>query len=332
MNFTIELPVEPISSNGQVEGKVVKWKFNAEDLKKYQKMGIGENLIEVIIPASAIKIDLTPRFVEKKKKLKHEEEFQPLVFYSARFPIVGDTTNQKPVLATLQVMFPVDKFSLPISYKDLEIISLMVQGKEVKAELKSESLGVFNGTDAWGQEAKGFPVNLEFPVNDPWLNKIDLLKVGLRVNAIEKSQRTIFDIPIDGLPRLVFPDQPNLLLDKVAISKIELGSSSAVWPTPSITLLMPTKPNIISAVFLDTDYGLRYKAENIKATLKQKNDFWDGALKKFVDDFFGDQKVYEYEIGFTKIPKSPFKLIVETIDKAEFQKHELTLEYIDVSP
>ena len=332
LNFTIELPAEPVSSNGQVEGNVVKWKFNAEDLRKYQKMAIGENLIEVSIPASAIKTDLTPRLAEEKKKMKQEEEFQPLTFFSAQFPIVSDTANQKSVRATLQVMFPVNKFSLPISYKDLEIISLIVEGKEVKAELKSEPLSMFNGIDQWGQEVKGFPVNLEFPVSNPWLNKIDLLKIGLKVNATEKSHMTVFDIPVNGFPRHVLPNEPNLLLDKVAISKVNLGNPSVMLSAPGITLLMTTQPNAIGAFFLDTDYGLRYKAKNIKAILKKRSEIWDPALKKFVDDFFGDEEIYEYKIGFAKIPKSPFKLIIETIDQAEFQKHELILENIDVSP
>lgn len=332
LNFTIELPAEPISSNGEVKGNVVTWKFNAEDLEKYRKMTMGENLIEVVIPASAIKTDIIPRLVEEKRKIKHKEEFKPLTFYSARFPIVSDTHDQRPVSATIRVMLPVDKFSLPVSYKDLEIISLIAGGKEVKAELKSESLGVFNGKDSWGQEAGGLPVDLEFPVDDPWLHKIDVLKVGLKVNVIEESKKTIFDISADGFPRSVLPDQPNLLLDKVAVSGIGLGSSSAMLPAPGITLLTTTKPDIISAVFLDTDYGLRYRATNIKATLKRKNEFWDAALKKFAGDFFGDQQVFEYEISFAKIPKSSFKLIIETIDKAEFQKQELMLENIDVSP
>ena len=144
-------------------------------------------------------------------------------------------------------------------------------------------------------------------------NKIDLLKIKMNINTVEKSQKNIFDIFAAGrmspFPRCISPQETNLLLDKVAISKIELGSSIAMMPTQSMTLLSTVEPSAISAFYLDTDYGLEYKADGIKTTLKNKNDFWDEKVKKFVSDVFPEEKIYEYEIGFAKIPKPPFKLI-----------------------
>ena len=91
LNLTIELPAEPSSSNGQVQGKTVSWKFDAEDMKKYQEMAMGENLIEASIPSSAINVDLKPRLVvaKEKKSLIKDGEFEPLGFFNARFPIIG---------------------------------------------------------------------------------------------------------------------------------------------------------------------------------------------------------------------------------------------------
>jgi len=334
LNLTIELPAEPLSSNGKVTEKTVKWKFNADDLKKYQQMPIGDNLIEASIPASAIKVDLTPRLVEEQRKSteKEEADFESLDFFTARFPVIGEAATNQPVHATLQVVFPTNGLDLPVSYKDLQIASLIIGGKEVKAELKTEPMGVFDGKDQWGRATRGFPVSLEFPVSDPWMNKIDALQIQMNVNAVEKSQQSVFDVSSDLFPGFILPKEPNMRLDKVVISRIETGSSSAIMPNQSITLLTTTEPSAIRALYLDTDYGLRYKASGIKSTLKDKNDFWDESVKKFVIDFFKEEKVYEYEIGFVKIPKPPFKLIIETIDKADFQPKMLTLEDIDVSP
>ena len=90
LNLTIELPAEPSSSNGQVQGKTVSWKFDADDMKKYQEMAMGENLIEASIPSTAIKVDLKPRLViaKEKKTLVKDGEFEPLGFLMLGFRLL----------------------------------------------------------------------------------------------------------------------------------------------------------------------------------------------------------------------------------------------------
>ena len=264
LNLTIELPAEPSSSNGQVEGKTVSWKFDAEDMEKYQEMAMGENLIEASIPSSAIKVDLTPRLVvaKEKKSLIKDGEFEPLGFFNARFPIIGDTANDQ-VKASLNVNFPVDEFSLPVTFKDLKVKSLVVEGKETAADLKSKAEGVFDGKNQWGQEAKGFPVQLEFPVTSPWTKEIEKLQIAMQVNTATEKSKTFYNVIPSESPCMILPIESNQILNKVAIIKIELGSPSAMWPLPGITLLTTTGPSNISAFYIDTDYGLRYKANSV---------------------------------------------------------------------
>ena len=97
------------------------------------------------------------------------------------------------VKASLNVNFPVDEFSLPITYKDLKVKSLVVEGKETAADLKSKVEGVFDGKNQWGQETKGFPVQLEFPVTNPWVKEIEKFEITMQVNmATEKSKNFFF--------------------------------------------------------------------------------------------------------------------------------------------
>ena len=195
LNLTIELPAEPSSSNGQVQGKTVSWKFNADDMKKYQEMAMGENLIEASIPSSAIKVDLKPRLVvdKEEKALIKDGEFEPLGFFNARFPIIGAMADEQ-VKASLSVNFPVDTFSLPVTYKDLAVTSLVVEGKETESEIKSKTEGVFDGKNQWGQETDGFPVQLELPVTNPWIREIEKLQITMQVNTATEKSNTFYHV------------------------------------------------------------------------------------------------------------------------------------------
>ncbi len=333
LNLTIELPAEPSSPNGQVKGKTVSWSFNADDMKKYQEMAMGENLIEASIPSSAIKVDLKPRLVvdRKKKNIIKDEKFEPLGFFNARFPIIGAMAHEQ-VKASLNVNFPADTFSLPVAYKDLTVKSLVVEGKETEAEIKSKTAGVFDGKNQWGQEAGGFPVQLEFPVTNPWIREIDKLQITMQINTATEKSITFYHVTPSESPSIILPEEPSQILDTVAILKIELGSPSAMWPLPAAALLTTTEPANISAFYIDTDYGLRYKANSVQSSLKKSEDYWDNKIKTFLADVFKEEEFYEYALGFTKMPNSPFKLVIETAGKQDFKKKTLLLEHIDVSP
>ncbi len=333
LNLTIELPTVPSSSNGVVQGKTVSWKFGADDMKKYQEMSIGENLIEANIPSSAINVDLKPRLVvaKEKKSLVKEGEFNPLGFFNARFPIIGGNLNEQ-VKASLNVNFPLDGFCLPITFKDLKVKSLVIEGKEIAAEIKSKTAGVFDGKNQWGQEAKGFPVQLEFLVTNPWIKEIEKLEVAMQVNTATEKSKTFYNVEPSESPCVILPIESNQILDRVAVLKVELGSPSAMWPLPGITLLTTAGPSNVSAFYIDTDYGLRYKANSIQSSLKKRENYWDKKIKTFLTDVFKEEEFYEYALGFTKMPDSPFGLMIETAGKQDYKNKTLLLEHIDVSP
>lgn len=333
LNLTIELPAEPSSSNGQVQGKMVSWMFDADDMGKYQEMAMGENLIEASIPSSAIKVDLKPRLVvaKVKKALTKGDEFETLGFFNARFPIIGATADEQ-VKASLNVNFPIDTFSLPVSYKDLTVKSLVVEGKDTEAEIKSKATGVFEGKNQWGQETGGFPVQLEFPITNPWIKEIEKLQITMQVNTATEKSNTFYHVTPAESPLIILPEGSSQILDKVAILKIELGSPTAMWPLPGITLLTTTGPGSISAFYIDTDYGLRYKANTVQSSRKKSENYWDNKIKSFLTDVFKEEEFYEYELGFAKMPGSPFTLVIEAAGKQDFKNKTLLLEHIDVSP
>ncbi len=333
LNLTIELPTEPSSSNGQVQGRTVSWKFNADDMKKYQEMAMGENLIEASIPSSTIKVDLKHRLVvaKERKTLIKDGKFEPLGFFNARFPIIGAMAYEH-VKASLNVNFPVETFSLPVTYKDLMVTSLIVEGKETEADIKSKMEGVFEGRNQWGQETEGFPVQLEFPVTNPWVREIEKLQITMQVNTATEKSKTFYHVIPFVSPSTILPEEPKQILDTIAIIKIELGSPSAMWPLPAITLLTKTEPSNISAFYIDTDYGLRYKANSVQSSRKKRGDYWDNKIKSFLADVFKEEEFYEYKLGFAKMPNSPFTLVIETAGKQEFKTKTLLLEHIDVSP
>ncbi len=332
LNLTIELPVEPVSSNGQVQGKTVSWKFDAEDIKRYQEMKMGENLIEASIPSSAIQIDLKPRLVVAKEKeaFSQDGKFEPLIFFNARFPLIGGDENGQ-VKASLHVNFPLDTLHLPITYRDLKVESLVVKGEEREADIVSKVAGLFDGKNQWGQETGGFPVQLEFPVTDPWLKEIEKLQMTMEVNTASEKSNTFYDVPSKS-PSLLVPRESNHMPDKVAILKVEFGSPSAMWPLPGITLITTMVPEKINGFYLDTDYGLRYKANSVQSSRKKSGDFWDEKIRSFLVSVFKEEEFYEYELGFTKMPHSPFQLMIEIAGKEDFKTGTLLLEHIDVSP
>ena len=330
LNLTLDLPAEPESSNGKVEGTTVHWAFNTGDLKKFQGLEMGDNLIQASIPAAAIKVDLKPRLVDEVRNSSKNREAGPLELFSARFPIMESVVNEPPK-ADLQVVFPIGDLTLPVSYRNLHVESMVVDGQGVKPELKSETSGSFNGKDQWGQEKSGFPLSVAFPVIDPWISRIDRLQIGMDVNVVQKTRRNVVEVPAVGFPAKVALKEDNPLLVDLSVVSLDKKASGFLGGG-GIILLTSAAPESIAAFYLDTDYGLEYKANQITTKIMKPDDFWDAKIKAFVHDSFPEGKIYQYQIGFSKIPRPPFTLIIETVDKADYQSKTLTLENIDVSP
>jgi len=323
-NLTIELPQKPESKNGVVNGNTVSWKFDSDFLKKYKKMEIGQNIIEATIAETSIKTDIRPRLVVESDK-KEDTEYKPLHSFSSYIPIVGKKYSNSGD-ATLAVFFDVDDIDIPFSYKDLKIIKMLIDGKQISPELKSDDSGFFDGNNNWSDKLKGFPLVLKFPAVNPWIKNIDILEATLNIGKVLKSKETKYPINDDKFPSLLSTD-----LSKNIFALTELKFNSGFLGSPTIELISNYEPNMLKSFYIDTDYGLRYKNTIYRQKRLLEKKFYNKAKTDFINNHFPDKDAYFYEIGFTKIPKPPFNLVIEIIEKQSYKPVTLTLENISVS-
>lgn len=323
-NLTIELPQKPESKNGVVNGNTVSWKFDSDFLKKYKKMEFGQNIIEATIPAKAIKTDIRPRLVVESDK-KEVTEYKPLHSFSSYIPIVGKKYSNSGD-ATLAVFFNIENIEIPFSYKNLKITKMLIDGKEISPELKSDDSGVFDGTNEWSDKLKGFPLYLKFKAENPWIKNIDILQATLNIGKVIKSKETRYSINNVTTPILISNDKS---FYKVALTELNLKTS--LLASPSIELISNYEPNMLKSFFIDTDYGLRYKNHILRQDAYEENKIYNKDKIQFIKNTFADQNTYVYKIGFSKIPKPPFTFVIELIEKLSYKPHTLTLENLIVS-
>jgi hypothetical protein len=322
--LTIELPQKPESKNGIVKGNTVSWSFDAEFLKKYKKMEIGQNIIEATIAETGIKTDIRPRLVVESDK-KEDTEYKPLHSFSSYIPIVGKKYSNSGD-ATLAVFFDVENIDVPFSYKDLKITKILVDGKEVSREIKSDESGVFDGTNGWSDKLKGFPLSLIFPAENPWIKNIEILEATLNIGKVLKSKEITYPINIETTPTLLSNATSSY---KIALTDLNLKSS--LLASPSIEFVSNYEPNMLKSFYIDTYYGLRYKNTIYRQKKLSEKKFYNKAKTDFINNHFPDKDAYFYEIGFTKIPKPPLNLVFEIIEKQSYKPVTLTLENISVS-
>lgn len=323
-NLTIELPQKPESKNGVVNGNTVSWKFDSDFLKKYKKMEIGQNIIEATIAETSIKTDIRPRLVVESDK-KEDTEYKPLHSFSSYIPIVGKKYSNSGD-ATLAVFFDVDDIDIPFSYKDLKIIKMLIDGKQISPEMKSDDSGFFDGNNNWSDKLKGFPLVLKFPAVNPWIKNIDILEATLNIGKVLKSKETKYPINDDKFPSLLSTD-----LSKNIFALTELKFNSGFLGSPTIELISNYEPNMLKSFFIDTDYGLRYKNHILRQDAYEENKIYNKDKIQFIKNTFTDQNTYVYKIGFSKIPKPPFTFVIELIEKQSYKPVTLTLENISVS-
>lgn len=323
-NLSIQFPVKPESQNGTVKANTVSWKFDAEFLEKYKEMEIGQNIIEATIPAKTIKTDIRPRLVAESDK-KKDKEYKPLRSFSANIPIVGKRyTNSGDT--GLSIFFDVENIEIPFSYKNLKIKKMLIDGKQIIPEIRSPDSGVFDGNNDWSDKLKGFPLSLKFSAENPWIKNIDIIQATLNIGKVIKSKETTYPINIDTTPTLLSNDTAS---HKIALTTINLKSS--LLASPSVELISNYEPNMLKSFYIDTDYGLRYKNTIYRQKKLSDKKFYNKAKTDFINNHFPKNDGYFYEIGFTKIPKPPFKLVIEIIEKQSYKPHTLTLENLSVS-
>ena len=322
--LTIELPQKPESKNGIVKGNTVSWSFDAEFLKKYKKMEIGQNIIEATIAETGIKTDIRPRLVVESDK-KEDTEYKPLHSFSSYIPIIGKKYSNSGD-ATLAVFFDVENIEIPFSYKNLKIKKMLIDGKQIIPEIRSADSGVFDGNNDVSDKLKGFPMSLKFPANNPWIKNVDILQATLNIGKVLKSKEITYPINIDTTPTLL-----SNATSSYKIGLTDLNLKSSLLASPSIEFVSNYEPNMLKSFYIDTDYGLRYKNTIYRQKKLSDKKFYNKAKTDFINNHFPKNDGYFYEIGFTKIPKPPFKLVIEIIEKQSYKPVTLTLENISVS-
>jgi len=203
---------------------------------------------------------------------------------------------------------------------------MLVDGKEVSREIKSDESGVFDGTNGWSDKLKGFPLSLIFPAENPWIKNIEILEATLNIGKVLKSKEITYPINIETTPTLLSNATSSY---KIALTDLNLKSS--LLASPSIEFVSNYEPNMLKSFYIDTYYGLRYKNTIYRQKKLSEKNFYNKAKTDFISNHFPDKNAYFYEIGFTKIPKPPFNLVLEVIEKQSYKPVTLTLENISVS-
>ena len=322
-DLSIQFPQKPESVNGTVASNTVSWKFDAKFLKKYKKMEIGQNIIEASVPAGAIKTDISPRLVTVPDNYK-KKEYKTLHRFSANIPIVGQKYSNSG--ASLSVFFNIENIEIPFSYKDLKITKMLIDGTQISPEIKSDTSGVFDGNNDISDKLKGFPLSANFPAQNPWMKNIDILQATLDIGKVLKSNEITYVINDETTPIIL-----SEMNSTYVISLTDLNLKSSLLASPSIELISNYKPNMIKSFYIDTDYGLRYKNIIYRQQKLADKNFYNNTKTKFVNEHFPSKDAYFYEIGFTKIPKPPFNLVIEIIEKQSYKPVTLTLENLSVS-
>lgn len=341
-HLTINLPVPPKSPKGTVVGNSVSWKFDTAGMKKYQQSAIGTRILEARIPGNAVKLDLSPRlFTEKEDEekpfpgMKKEEEKSSfgLKSFNTRIPIAGKALERsKERNGQLALNFDVPDLEFPVSYEGLILKEVIIGGKKVEAKLESGEKGVVSGKDAWGQkDTPGFPVNISLPVKNPWLEKID--KVSLSVGLSKPTRMTSVPLVFSGTGK-PYPrsEQEHAVLKRILVTNVDSGSSAGMLGGPTIELFVEGDHGSILNVYMDTRYGLRYRAERVSWSKKNPGNLY-GESKEIATAFFGEKfSLQQGTFSFRTIPAGPFTIILECVLEKGVKTVPLVMENIDVRP
>jgi len=327
-NLEIEFPVPPESETGEVQGNRIVWKADAKRLKQLKATDIGTLFFECSVPASAIELDLRPRQVVPKDPDKGFFNFQetPKLVSNLRVvvPIQGEHKFQrKDRNGSVTISLPADPSRLPLSYENLRVEELVIDGRKVDPILHSQPSGVFFGKDELGQEVPGLPVQIQFGWNFHTLETIDRIQVSMDAAIpAEVTQPSLF---VDASqPTNSILQVPGHAGKSMAVLEID----HATWQTAELTVASNLDPSEIGMVFLDTAYGLRYPAKGMRWIERDRASPPD---KKQASALFGtDEPFFVGKILYPHIPTTSFTLVFSIIEKTTTEKLVLQEEDIDV--
>jgi len=332
-NLAVTFPTSPTSKTGTISGNTVRWSFDNANIKEIKEKNIGELILKAEVALSAIKADIQPHLVgepvrtsrsgSKMSKLKDTR----LEEYSATIPIHGDNFNYKPN-AKVTLNYPINSITVPFAYKELSVKSLIIDKNEYSATIKGKPDGVFTGKDQWGRKTEGLPVTFSFQSNNPWPNVINTAAISVKVEEATKTSLKEVLVTEKSLKQLQVIDNSM----NISVASVELGSNKAAYPEAAITFATNLTQTDVLAVYLDTDYGLRYKTATRKWDKKKIENIYDNATKAAAS-FFKENgnDVFIGQLTTLKMPPPPFKLIFELIEKKEVVEKIITMETINVT-
>jgi len=328
--LTVNLPAKPsCDGNGVVKGNSVTWEFGNEKMKVYRDSKIGAQLLWASVDADTVKVDLSPRlFVKKEKHSMREREVSYIENFSCDINILKE--NDK-LNSRFSGYVPIGELSVPFSYEGLKISRFIIDGVEKEVELNCAEAGVFTGQDKWGRDAPGFPVNLRFKETNPWIKSIDLLEIQMQTAKPVKTKShsikiTDIDTPV---PVARFEGK---LPGAIAVLDMEMGSSTAAYPEPLINVVLDIDPANIMGCYLDTNYGIRYRATGQEWRTVDIENSSDKKIKAVKDNFTASKKAWTRELVFRNIPPDPFTLVFEIITEKSAGIETLKLEDVYVGP
>ncbi len=328
--LTVNLPEAPsCDGNGVVRGNSVTWEFDNEEMKVYRESKIGDQFLWASVDADAVKVDLSPRlFVKKEKRSKREKEVSYLEDFYCGINILKKNNKLN---SRFHGYVPIGELEVPFSYDGLMISSFIIDGVEKVTELDCADAGVFTGQDDRGRKVPGLPVKLKFRETNPWIKSIDLLEIGIETAKPIQTKFHSIEISDRGKPLPVGKFE-GVGGGVIAILEIEMGSSTAVYPEPSIDVMLDIDPTNIMGCYLDTNYGIRYKATGWEWKTVDIENKWDEKIKSVREHFKADKEVWKRELVFANIPADPFTLVFEIITEKSTTIETLKLEDVYVGP
>jgi hypothetical protein len=327
--LTVNLPAKPdCDESGVVEGNSVSWEFNNEEMKVYNESKIGEQLLRASVDAEAVNVDLSPRLFVKKERRRSRMMEQEVSYIEDFYCDIDILKEDDKLNSRFYAYVPTGELAMPLSYDKLKISKFVIDGVEKSTELTSPKSGVFTGKDKWGRDAPGLPVKLKFKETNPWIKSIDLLEVQIEI--AKPVKRESHSIKISDASKAV----PVFRVEGetggvIAVLAIEMGSSTAMWPPPSMDVMLDIEPANILGCYLDTNYGFRYEAASEWKTVDIEES-WDEKVKAVKDQFNADKKVWKSELTFPNIPADPFTLVFEVITEKSTGIEILRLEDVYV--
>lgn len=324
--LSIEFPAAPESDEGTVAGNRFEWSADHAELTEFQKSDIGTRFFECTVPAAAVNLELRPRLVEYKetsKKLQGMESEPKLISsMSIGIPILqSNPTDREGKNATLDLFIPVDLSALPLSYENLVVEEMVIDGQPVNAELESNPSGVFFGMDQWGRPAPGLPIKLRFGWNSNVLKTIDRIQVAVDAALPTRESNHLLEVESSNPTNdvLHFEGHPGKQLAILEI-KHEYGQTAV------LTVATNLEASELSMVYLDTLYGLRYPAKGMQ--WKTGRQVY-GTLKEQAEALFGEDYSV-VNIYFPHIPVTSFRLECSLIEEKTLTKRILLEEDIHV--